>query len=297
MTNNAALRSNAILLSTAGIWGFAFVAQRLGMEHVGPYIFNAMRFLLGGLSLIPLMLWSRRRQGVGSAPELVQEDARTLLLGGGLAGLVLFLGASLQQIGVKYTTAGKAGFITGLYVIIVPILGLLWGQRAGIGTWLGAVSAVIGLYFLSVTENLTVAFGDSLVLGGAFFWATHVHVISRYSRRIDPILLAFLQFIICSAASFAAALLLETITVQSLLAASEPILYTGLMSVGMGYTMQVVGQRGAHPAHAAIILSLEAVFAVLGGWLVLGEILTLRGVFGCALMLAGMLMSQLYTSH
>lgn len=281
-----------MLLLAAAIWGLAFVAQRMGMAHVGPFLFNATRFLLGGLSLIPVMLVARRRGRMADITMPAFVDTRTLVLGGGLAGLVLFVGSSLQQMGVVYTTAGKAGFITGLYVIIVPILGLLWGECAGLGTWLGAIAATVGLYFLSVTENLTIAFGDFLVLLGAFFWAGHVHVIGRFSRRIAPIKLAFLQFMVCSAISFAAAFLFETVHVPSLLATAVPILYTGLMSVGMGYTLQVVGQRDAHPAHAAIILSLEAVFAVLGGWLVLGEILTLRGLLGCALMLAGMLVSQ-----
>lgn len=294
MNDNADLRSNTILLFTAGIWGFAFVAQRLGMDHVGPFTFNAMRFLLGAFSLIPIMLWGQRRRGAGVRPTAIRMDTRTMVLGGGLAGIVLFLGASLQQIGVKYTTAGKAGFITGLYVIIVPMLALFWGERAGRGTWLGATAATVGLYFLSVTESVTIAYGDFLVLLGAFFWASHVHVISRFSRRIYPITLAFLQFVVCSAVSFVAAFVFETVELQRVLDAAPPILYTGLMSVGIGYTLQVVGQRDAHPAHAAIILSLEAVFAVLGGWLVLGETLTLRGVLGCAFMLAGMLASQLY---
>jgi drug/metabolite transporter (DMT)-like permease len=213
-------------------------------------------------------------------------------LGGSLAGLVLFTGASLQQIGIIYTTAGKAGFITGLYVVIVPVLGIFLKQRTAFGTWIGAILAAIGLYFLSVTAEFTIAFGDLLQLIGAFFWAGHVHIIGQFSRKISPIKLAFFQFITCSILSLITAMFVEMISLQKLFQAGIPILYGGILSVGVAYTLQVVAQRDAHPAHAAILLSLEAVFAVVGGWIVLEETLSLRGFFGCTLMLAGMLISQ-----
>lgn len=283
-------KSNILLLVAAMLWGFAFVAQRAGMEHVGPFIFNGVRFALGGISLLPLILVNLKRR---SGDDLPSASKKTFALGGGLAGLALFIAASFQQIGIIYTTAGKAGFITGLYVIIVPILGLLGRQRTNVGTWMGAVIAATGLYFLSVTENFTISPGDLLVLISAFFWAVHVHIIGWFSARTDPIKLAFSQFLACSALSLVAAVSTETISVQALSRAIIPILYGGLVSVGIAFTLQVVGQRHAHPAPAAIILSLETVFAVIGGWLILGENLSPRGGVGCALMLAGMLLSQL----
>jgi drug/metabolite transporter (DMT)-like permease len=220
-------------------------------------------------------------------------DRKAIVLGGGLAGLFLFLGASLQQLGIVHTTAGKAGFITGLYVVIVPILGLFWGRRSGLGTWLGAILAAVGLYFLSVTEHLSISPGDLLVLIAAFVWAGHVHIIGWLSPRADSVKLAFLQFAVCSVLSLIMALFVETMTTEGLYGAVIPILYAGLISSGVAYTLQVVAQRRARPAPAAIILSLEAVFAAVGGWLILGEILSERELFGCVLMLGGMLLSQI----
>lgn len=266
------------------------MAQRAGMEHTGPFIFNGIRFALGGASLIPLMIISHRRR---AAKHLPAASAKTLALGGGLAGVVLFAASSLQQVGIVYTTAGKAGFITGLYVIIVPLMGLLWGQRSSISAWAGAVLAAIGLYLLSVAEDFTISPGDLLVFIGAFLWAGHVHIIGWFSGRIEPVKLAFLQFFTCSVLSLVTAFIIETISLRSLLQAAVPILYGGLVSVGIAYTLQVVGQEHAHPTHAAIILSLETVFAAVGGWLILDEVLSTRGLTGCALMLAGMLLSQL----
>ncbi len=279
-----------MLFIASVLWGFAFVAQRVGMEHVGPFIFNGVRFALGGTSLIPFLLVNRRRR---IADKQSTASAKTVILGGSLAGVVLFIGASLQQVGVVYTTAGKAGFITGLYVILVPIMGLLWRQRSHSGAWAGAILATIGMYLLSVTAGFTISSGDLLVLISAFFWAGHVHIIGWLSRRIYPIKLALFQFFTCSVLSLITAVSIETITVDSLLQVVIPILYGGLVSVGIAYTLQVVAQRHAHPTHAAIILSMETVFAVIGGWLILGETLSKRSMAGCALMLAGMLLSQI----
>jgi drug/metabolite transporter (DMT)-like permease len=243
--------------------------------------------------LLPLVLLSRG-QRTSSDNILPPAGLKTILLGGGALGLALFAGASLQQIGLVYTTAGKAGFITGLYVIIVPILGLVWRQQPKIGTWMGAFLAAFGLYFLSVTEQFTIDLGDLLVLIGAFFWAAHVLIIGWLSPRINPIKLAFSQYLACSILSLITATVIEDISMRSISQAAIPILYGGLLSVGIAYTLQVIAQREAHPAHAAILLSLEAVFAAIGGWLILDEVISARGLFGCGLMLAGMLLSQLW---
>lgn len=307
------LRSDLLLLLAAAIWGFAFVAQRLGMEHTGPLTFNGVRFALGAAALLPI-IW-RRRAGAGRTSGPVgglgaadpagagasHRDGKPR--GGGLAnrglrrglvlGLVLTGGATLQQTGLVFTTAGKAGFITGLYVVLVPLLGLGLGQRTRGTTWLGAVLAAGGLYLLSITGRLHMELGDILVLGGALFWAVHVLLIGRWAPDTDPVQLACLQFMVCSFLSLIGAFVLEDPAWGQLRGALWPILYAGLLSTGVAYTLQVVAQRHAPPAHAAIILSLEAVFAALGGGIVLGERLTPRGAAGCALMLAGMILSQL----
>ena len=297
-------RADALLLLTAGIWGFAFVAQRIGMDYMGPYAFNGIRFALGALALIPLMVWSSRKKLKRSNetqkthPERYEsptpENNKLLILGGILAGILVFFGASFQQVGLIYTTAGNAGFITGLYVVIVPIMGLAIGQRTTTGTWLGVLLAVAGLYMLSFTETLTISWGDFLVLIGAFFWAAQVLVIGWLSPQTDTIKLAFMEFMVCSGISLAVAFAIETTTWQAISDAAIPLLYGGLASVGIAYTIQILIQKKTHPAHAAIIMSLEAVFAVLGGWLFLGEVLSYKGIIGCCLMLAGMVLSQLW---
>jgi len=262
------------------------------MAYIGPFAFNAVRFTLGSLSLIPLiwMVYFRFKRYSASTQE---TTTKTYICGCLLAGVALFLGSSFQQIGIVYTTAGNAGFITGLYVILVPIMGMFWGQKNEIGTWLGAILALVGLYLLSVTGKFHISLGDFLVLVSAVFWAAHVHIISWFSRKIHPLLLAFMQFAVCAFLSLIAALLFEKIEMKSIRLAAIPILYAGLFSVGVAYTLQVVAQRYSPPANAAIILSLEAVFAVFGGWLILNEVLSLRGIVGCTLMFLGMLFSQM----
>ncbi len=288
MIYSKTLKAELLLVLAAVIWGLAFVAQRLGMDHIGPFTYNGIRFILGALALLPL-LWMNRHL----IPPVGSYDWRLILTGGLLAGLILFAGASLQQVGIVYTTAGKAGFITGLYVVIVPLLGLLWGHRTPWSTWVGTGGALAGLYLLTVTDDLSLAKGDGLVLIGAVFWAAHVLVIGWLSgRHIEPVLLAGLQFVVCGLLSLATAVVTEPITVIGLHGAALPILYGGLLSVGVAYTLQVIAQRDAPAAHAAIILSLETVFAALGGWWWLNEALSGRGLAGCILMFAGMLLSQ-----
>ena len=283
-----AVQADLLLLLVALIWGFGFVAQRAGMDHVGPYTFNGIRFLLGGLCLVPLAL--RRSQGT-----LIPGAGRISLARAGLmAGSLLFVAATLQQVGLQYTTAGKAGFITGLYVVLVPMIGLFFRQRTNTGTWVGALAAAIGLYLLSVTEDFRIEFGDLLELIGALFWAGHVLILSYLSPRTSPVRLAMVQFYVCGLLSLLTGLFLEPISLQGVRDALVPILYGGVCSVGAGYTLQVVVQRKAHPSHAAILLSLESPFAALGGWLLLEEVLSGRALVGCTLMLAGMLLSQLW---
>lgn len=279
------LRADLLLLLTAAIWGFAFVAQRVGMEHVGPFLFNGVRFALGAVCLLVVVRFRRGRRRP-SGPAGTRRA-------GLLLGCVLFLGASFQQIGIVYTTAGKAGFITGLYVVLVPILGSTLGHRIGLRPWIGAVLAAVGLYLLSVKEGFRIELGDALVLASAFFWACHVLLVGRWTRRFDAVDLAWRQFATCAVLSLAAAALLEPVTVSGLRGAAVPILYGGVLSVGVAYTLQVVAQREAQPTAAAILLSLEAVFAALGGWMVLGETLAGRALAGCALMLTGVIVSQL----
>ena len=282
------LQANILLLITAAIWGFAFVAQRAGMAHLGPFSFNAIRFGLGSLSLLPLVLATRRqREFHPSLGRLVRSGA--------LAGVVLFAGASLQQVGLVCTTAGKAGFITGLYVVLVPLLGLLWGERVYLPAWIGAISAVAGLYLLSVSEQLSISPGDLWITLGALFWALHVQLIARLTQSIDALPLAAMQFAVCSLLSFGAAWATETITWEAVRAAMVPLLYGSFMSVGIAYTLQVVAQRHASPTPAAIIMSLESPFAAFGGWLLLGETMEMRQIMGAALMLAGMLIAQIPT--
>ena len=284
------LRSDALLLLTAAIWGFAFVAQRMGMEDVGPFTYNGVRFALGCLSLAPLLPGSRHA-AMGVLPP---AGRRLFRVGGGALGIVLFIAASLQQVALLYTTAGKAGFITGLYVVIVPLCGLFWGRRPGGGMVIGALLAAVGLYFLSVTESVAMEFGDGLVLVSAFFWAAQVLLVAWLSPRVNPVRLAFYQFAVCSLLSLAAAFCFETVSWSGIRAAALPILYGGILSVGVAYTLQVVAQRDAHPGHASILMSLEAVFAALGGWLLLDERMDLRGLLGGGLMLTGMVVSQVW---
>lgn len=284
-----ALRADLLMLITAMIWGSAFVAQRLGMDNIGPFLYTGLRFALACLVLLPVLALLQRRQ-----QRPVAALNRNLLLGGVVMGLALSLGINLQQVGLLFTTVTNSGFITGLYVIVVPILGLLIGQRSSAGIWLGASLAVVGMFLLSVGEGFTVASGDWLQLAGAFAWGIHVLLVGFFASRHDPVRLAFIQFATCAVISLVLALLFETATLPGIIAAGPSILYGGLFGVAVGFTLQVVAQQHAIASHAAIILSLEAVFAAIAGALLLGEVLEVRGYMGCALMFGGMLLAQLW---
>jgi drug/metabolite transporter (DMT)-like permease len=280
-----------MLWVTAAIWGFAFVAQRAGMEFIGPFTFNGIRFLLGSASLLPLIFWMKHKQL--NPPE----KQKNIIKGGLLAGGVLFIGASLQQAGMVYTEAGKAGFITGFYVILVPLIGVFIGQQITKLLWAGAFIALAGLYFLTINGPFVLQKGDMLILLSAFFWAVHVQLINKLVDTHAALPLSAFQFAVCGILSLGSGFIFETITLESIFQATWPLLYGGLMSVGIAYTMQVVAQQHVHPAYASIILSFETVFAVIGGWILLNEVLSIRSLAGCLLMLAGILIVQIWGSR
>ena len=286
-----ALKTDLLMLIAAAIWGFAFVAQREGMETMGPFLFSGVRFLIGVVALSPVVWYLSKKPQQSHKAEV---SAKKLILAGTVAGLLLFGGISFQQVGLQYTTAGKAGFITGLYIFFVPLIGLFLGQKTGSGTWLGATIALFGLYLLSIKEDFTIAEGDLLQLICAVFFAAHVLVIGYLAKRMDTLKLALVQYLVCGFISLFIAVVIEVISWDMIVATAIPLLYAGIMSTGIAYTLQVVAQQHAHSSHAAIILSLEGAFAVLGGWLLLDEHLPARGLLGCALMLTGMFLSQLF---
>lgn len=284
------LTSELLLLVAALIWGTTFVAQRTGMEHMGPLTYNGCRFGIGGLSLLVFLVFRNRDRKEVSNPVA----RKYLVIAGILVGLALFGGATLQQMGLVTTTAGKGGFITGLYVVLIPLIGLFIGHRISTSIWFGAAMSVAGLYLLCITESLKLERGDGLVLAGTVFWAIHVLLVGYYARRVDAFWLATIQTFICSACSFAVAGITETITISGIVPATIPILYGGILSAGVAFSIQVYGQRTCPAAPAAIIMSMETVFAALAGWVVLHEQLSTRNLVGCGLMLAGMLAVQLF---
>lgn len=286
------IKANLLLLLTAAIWGLAFVAQRMGAEHVGAFTFNAIRFGIGSVSLLPLIFFLNRKKSGQEVKEDTEAGGNVFKLGA-LAGCALFGAAALQQMGVAYTTAGKAGFITGLYMVIVPVLGIFLKQRAGKNTWIGIVIAVIGLYLLSINEDFSISKGDFLVLLSSVLWAVHILLIDNFTKKVDSLKLSSVQFATCAALSLGAALVTETISFASINAAIIPILYGGLLSVGVAYTLQVVAQKDAKPSHAAILLSTESVFAVIGGTMVLGEMLGGKEILGCVLIFIAIIVAQM----
>ncbi|MFA8450730.1 MAG: DMT family transporter [Bacteroidales bacterium] len=287
MWKNKILRADFLLFLTAAIWGFAFVAQRVGMDYVGPYTFNGIRFLLGAVSLLPLYFIRQKN----AKPK--EENRKPLILGGIIAGLFLFGGSTFQQIGLVYTSAGSGGFITSLYVVLVPlIIWLIWRKSPSVNVWIGAVLATVGLYFLSDPQSLDFKLGDILVLISTIFWAGHVIVIGKYSSKVDALKLSIIQFLICGLLSMLGAVIQEKIVWESIYLALIPILYGGLGSVGIAYTLQVFAQKHAHPTHAAIILSFESVFAAIGGYIILNEIMGVNAFIGCFLMLVGVIIAQ-----
>lgn len=282
--NQRTFLADGLLLLVALIWGSAFVAQRLGMNYMEPWSFNAIRFLIGGIALIPFLLFQRRQGPVFKS---------STWLGGIALGLAMTMASGFQQVGLVYTTAGKAAFITCLYIVIVPVLGLLIGNKTSKDTWVGVIITLPGLGLLTLGDDLTLNYGDGLEMIGAVFWAVHILLISRLAPRNNVIALAFVQFLACSMFSFGIAGATESFTLSQARAALGSLLYLGLVSTGIGYTLQIIGQKTAPVTHASIILSLETVFAVIVGYLFLDERLSGIALIGCALMLAGMMVSQL----
>ena len=256
------------------------------MNYLDPYAFIGLRFLLGAVSLIPVIYFVHKRM------PFEVTNKRELWLGCAVLGVILFIAGSLQQVGLLYTTASNAGFITGTYMVIVPILGLILKYQTGVNTWLGCFLAAFGLYLLSVKEGLTMGYGDGLQLLGAVFWAAHIMAIDHFIKRSPALLLAFGQFLMCGILALCVSSVLETTTFEAVANAVNVLIYAGIITVGVAYTLQVVAQNDTKPTHAAIILSLEAVFGAVGGALLLDEALSQREMLGCAIMLCGMIVSQ-----
>lgn len=284
---HSAWRANVLLILVTAIWGFGFVAQRVGMQHIGAFTYNALRFGIGSLVLLAFVPLLRR-----FTPPAGRLQGGALLKAGAAAGSLLFIAAYLQTAGLAYTGAGKAGFITGFYVVLVPLLGLFWRQRTSPFTWVGGALSLVGLYLLTISESLQVNPGDLLVLSSAFFWAAHIQAIGYFSRRVEPLSFSIVQYVAVALFSAIVAPFFEGNTLPQIAAAAGAVLYGGIMVVGVSFTLQVIAQREAHPGHAAVIMVSEAMWGVVAGWLLLGEVLSPRALAGCALMLVAMLLSQ-----
>ncbi len=288
------IRNSLLLLLTAVIWGIAFVAQSAGMDYVGPFTFLCVRSLIGGAALLPV-LWflERQKSDTQKQKERTPEKRRLLIKGGILCGLALCFASTFQQYGIQFTTVGKAGFITACYIILVPIAGLFFGKRCGLNIWIGVLLAVGGLYCLCITETLRIGKGDILVLICAFIFSAHILVVDHFSPLVDGVKMACIQFFVCGLVSGAGMLLLEHPAISDILMAWQSILYAGLLSSGVGYTLQIVGQKGLNPTVASLILSLESVVSVLAGLLILHQTLSGREILGCVLMFAAIVLAQL----
>jgi drug/metabolite transporter (DMT)-like permease len=289
--NRKALRGSLLLLLGSVIWGAAFAAQRVGMDHVQPFTFTGIRMLLAGLVMIPLAALSARKSGEKRTEEQRREQRR-----GGLAcGLFLFAASSLQQVGLVYTSAGKAGFITALYVVLVPVAGWVFlRKQPGKMIWAGVGLAVIALYLLCVpAEGFQIEKGDALLLGCAVCFTGQILCVDHYAPQVDGLTLARDEFLITGALSMIIAVFTEEIRMDGILEAAFPIIYSGILSGAVGYSLQIIGQRYTAPALATLIMSLESVFAVLSGCIILGESLSLREISGCVMVFAAVLIAQL----
>lgn len=293
------IRNSLLLLLTATIWGTAFVAQSVGMEYVEAFTFTFARSIVGGIVLIPciwFLRWLKGREKKTSCDVTCAKRphiTKIEWIGGICCGLALCAASNFQQIGIAYTTVGKAGFITALYVVIVPIMGLFFKKRVSFVVWICVVLSVIGLYLLCMTEgSLTLAYGDLLVLICAVLFSVHIMVIDHFSPQGDGVVMSCIQFFVCGIVSGIIMLFVETPSLENIMAAAMPILYAGVLSSGVAYTLQIVGQKDMNPTVASLILCLESVVSALAGWLILHEALTVRELLGCVLMFVAIVLAQ-----
>lgn len=283
-------RKNAFMLFlTAFIWGTAFVAQSMGMDYLGPFGFNGIRSLIGGVALLPCIYI------LGKINKNSNEkgDVKTLAAGGICCGLALFAASSMQQIGIQYTTAGKAGFITAFYIVLVPVFGIFLGKKTGWKIWLAVALALAGLYFLCITESFSVGRGDIYVFIGALLFTVHILVIDYFAPRTDGVKMSCIQFFVAGILSMFPMAAFETTTVEGIMRSWGPLLYAGVLSCGVAYTLQIIGQKNMNPTVASLILSLESCISVLAGWAILGEQLSVREGVGCILMFAAIVLAQI----
>lgn len=295
------LRNDLLLFLAALIWGSAFVAQRAGMEYIGPFTFNGIRCIVGALVLIPVILFmdaQRKKKSVSeTVPDLTESEQKamkkTLLIGGLSCGAVLFVASSLQQIGMVYTTAGKGGFITALYIVLVPLLGLFIRRKVRPILWLCVALGTFGLYLLCIKEDFSIGTGDLLVLLCAFGFAVHILVIDHFSPKTDGVKMSCIQFFVCGVISMPFMALFETVDWANVFACWLPILYAGIMSCGVAYTFQIIAQKNTEPTVASLILSLESVFALIAGMILLSEKITIKEGIGCVIMFTAIILAQL----
>ena len=291
------LKNSLLLFLTAFIWGVAFVAQSVGGDAVGCFTFNGVRSLIGALVLIPVILFldGQKKKELGEEKFLEQKgDKKTLLLGGICCGIMLCIASNFQQFGISFTTVGKAGFITAMYILIVPILGIFMKKKVGRKVWLGVMIATVGLYMLCMTsESFSLSKGDFLVLVCAGFFSLHILIIDHFSPKCDGVRLSCIQFLVCGVISMIIAFVFEDPNLKAIFNGWLPILYAGVMSCGVAYTLQIIGQKNMDPTVASLILSLESVFSVLAGWVILNQKLSLREFLGCALMFLAIILAQL----
>lgn len=283
-------RKNAFMLFlTAFIWGTAFVAQSMGMDYLGPFGFNGIRSLIGGVALLPCIYI------LGKINKNSNEkgDVKTLAAGGICCGLALFAASSMQQIGIQYTTAGKAGFITAFYIVLVPVFGIFLGKKTGWKIWLAVALALAGLYFLCITESFSVGRGDIYVFIGALLFTVHILVIDYFAPRTDGVKMSCIQFFVAGILSMFPMAAFETTTVEGIMRSWGPLLYAGVLSCGVAYTLQIIGQKNMNPTVASLILSLESCISVLAGWAILREQLSVREGVGCILMFAAIVLAQI----
>lgn len=289
---NKQIKANACLLATAIIWGLGIVIQKDGMGSIGPFLYSALRMLIGSVTLCVMLLVNDKLHGKVSVDKTSQPD-KTLYIGGIVTGILMFFAANLQQIGLVYTNAGKTAFITALYVLLVPIIGILLKHKTNINNWIGAVIGAVGLYFLCVTTQFTVTTGDVIVFIGSFCWAAHILAVNHFAPKVDVIRLMCIQFIVSGIMSLAAAVFTEEIILADILSCVPGLLYTGIVSTALASALQGIGQKYAHPTTASILLSTESLFATICGFIFLNEVMNGRELIGCILMLLAVILSQL----